>query len=134
MDVGYRELSHTADWQLEAWGPDLAALLEQSAHGMCEMAGVQLAPGPRQNIKFTLTAWDVEGLLVKFLGELLYWQEQFHLGFDTFDLKVSGNTLEAQLSGTPVVTIEKQIKAVTYHDLAIRKTERGLEVRVVFDV
>jgi len=38
------------------------------------------------------------------------------------------------MSGAPVGSPGKDIKAVTYHNLAIRKTERGLEVNIVFDV
>jgi SHS2 domain-containing protein len=30
--------------------------------------------------------------------------------------------------------MEKEIKAVTFHNLAIHESERGLEVEIVFDV
>jgi SHS2 domain-containing protein len=134
MQSGYREIQHTADWQLEVWAPDFPALLAEAARGMFALEGVQLAAGPRQVQTFTLTAWDAESLLVKFLGELLYWQQQHGLGFDQFHLQIDGITLVAQLEGAAVVGLDKQIKAVTYHNLVIQPTPRGLEVRIVFDV
>jgi SHS2 domain-containing protein len=30
--------------------------------------------------------------------------------------------------------LDKEIKAVTYHNLAVRQTETGLAVNIVFDV
>lgn len=131
---GFREIQHTADWELEAWAPDLPALLEQAARGMYTLAGVQLHPDPRQGRSLTLVTGDPESLLVKFLSELLWLAEHDSLAFDTFDLQLNGETLHAQLNGAPIAALAKEIKAVTYHNLAIQPTGRGLEVRIVFDV
>jgi SHS2 domain-containing protein len=38
------------------------------------------------------------------------------------------------MDGAALVSMSKAIKAVTYHNLQIRKTERGVEVEIVFDV
>ena len=38
---------------------------------------------------------------------------------------MEGGTLRSQ---------EKEIKAVTFHNLEVRESERGLEVEIVFDV
>ncbi len=132
--AGYREIQHTADWQLEVWAPDLPGLFEQAARGMAALAGIQLgeAAAPAQHLEFV--AQDAESLLVKFLGELLYLQEQHGLGCERFDLAVSEGHLTAELAMRPVIALEKQIKAVTYHNLAIQPTPRGLEARIVFDV
>lgn len=137
---GYREIQHTADWELEVWAPDLPALFEQAAGGMYALSGTQLAdlspsrPDSRQTRQIELQAYDAEGLLVKFLGELLYLGEHERLGFDTFDLRIRENELQAQVSGAPIVAVAKEIKAVTYHNLSIYQTGRGLEVHIVFDV
>ena len=47
---------------------------------------------------------------------------------------VSPTHLEATLHGGPVTELVKHIKAVTYHNLAIVPTHRGLETTIVFDV
>jgi len=73
-------------------------------------------------------------LLVRFLSELLFLGEKDGLAFDSFDLQVKGEALHAALSGAPVAAQDKEIKAVTYHKLAIRQTQDGLAVNLVFDV
>jgi len=40
----------------------------------------------------------------------------------------------AEVAGAPIESIAKEIKAVTYHNLAVRETARGLETTIVFDV
>src|SRR5512139_429707 len=99
--AGFREIEHTADWQLEAWAPDLAGLFEQAAVGMYTLAGVRLQDGQRFQRSLRLERSDPERLLVAFLGELLYLGEQEHLGFDRYELHFSENNLEADLFGAP---------------------------------
>ncbi len=83
----------------------------------------------------TLEAYDAEEMLVLFLGELAYWAERDGLVFPAADLREATPTrLAGTVSGGRPPEIQKHIKAVTYHDLAIRQTEAGLEVTVVFDV
>jgi SHS2 domain-containing protein len=47
---------------------------------------------------------------------------------------VSPTHLRARIYGTRVTQLEKHIKAVTYHNLEIVQTEKGLTATVVFDV
>ncbi len=131
---GFKELRHTADWEIEAWAPDLPSLFEQAAFGMYTISGTHLYPEPRITRTLELSADDAESLLVKFLTELLFIGEQYGLAFDMFELKISQNHLLARLHGAPMTEQGKEIKAVTYHNLAIQSGPRGLEVRIVFDV
>jgi SHS2 domain-containing protein len=132
--AGYRELEHTADWELEVWAPDFLTLLEQAARGMYALAGMQLKAGVPQVRELEVSEPDRESLLVSFLNELLYLEEAEDLGFDSFDLRLDGEKLRAHLKGAPLASLSKEIKAVTYHHLAVRQTARGLEVNIVFDV
>jgi len=131
---GYRELHHTADWEIEVWAPNLPKLFEQAAFGMYALSGTHLYPEPRITHNLDLSADDAESLLVKFLAELLFMGEQYGLAFDMFELKIDQNHLLARLHGAPMTEQGKEIKAVTYHNLAIQSGARGLEVRIVFDV
>jgi SHS2 domain-containing protein len=55
--------------------------------------------------------------------------------FHAFDLvDVSSSHLRAFGQGGHAAALRRYIKAVTYHNLAIVRTERGLEATVVFDV
>jgi SHS2 domain-containing protein len=134
--AGFKEVEHTADWRLHVWAPDLPGLLEQAARGMYALAGMRLSPDaqPRISRSLEILASDPESLLVRFLSELLHYSSQEHQGFDGFQLSTDKNHLKAELSGGLVMVVDKEIKAVTYHNLVILTTERGLEASIVFDV
>lgn len=132
--AGYREVEHTADWQLHVWAPDLPSLLVQAAYGMYALAGMQPGSGKRTRRSLRLPAQDGEGLLVRFLNELLYFYESKHLVFSQFDLSLLNGELVAKMTGAHCGSISKEIKAVTYHNLEIKKTEQGMEATIVFDV
>jgi SHS2 domain-containing protein len=132
--AGFQEIAHTADWELYVWAADLNTLLEQAARGMYSLMATRLQSSPRQRRGFEIHYLDNESLLVSFLAELLLLSELENLGFDTFDLQIESERLIADLSGAPIESIAKEIKAVTYHNLAVRETERGLEATIVFDV
>jgi SHS2 domain-containing protein len=131
---GYREQPHTADWALTVWAPDMIDLLRQAAHGMYALMHARLLSEPRESYRFEIAVPDRETLLVTFLAELLYFTQRDEVGFDRFDLTQKGERLIAAVEGAPLESIAKEIKAVTYHNLAVRETERGLEATIVFDV
>lgn len=132
--AGFQEIEHAADWALQVWAPDLAALLEQAARGMMTLAGIRLENEPVFEREIAITFLDYEQLLVKFLSELLHLLEQENLAFTEYQISLEPNRLKAHLRGFPVRSIDKAIKAVTYHNLQVRQTERGVEASLVFDV
>jgi len=131
---GYREIEHTADWEIEVWSPDIKGLLYQAACAMYTLADVKLAATQKQSRTLEITAKDNEELLVSFLSELLYLAEDEQLGFDRISLSLNEDTLTAELTCTPIKSISKEIKAVTYHNLNIIDTSKGFTTRIVFDV
>jgi SHS2 domain-containing protein len=132
--AGYRELEHTADWQIEAWAPGVEELLEQAARGMFALAGVELGDGEPLNVRLAFAAGDLERLLVAFLSELLYLIEQRALAVEGYALRLQDDLLIAELTARPVLRLNKEIKAVTYHGLRVQSNGNGLLARVVFDV
>jgi SHS2 domain-containing protein len=132
--MGFEELPHTADWSLRVWAKSLPALFAEAARGMYALSGANQAEGPKVKRTFEAEATDAESLLVAFLSELVYAVEQEHLIFDEFDVQVEGIKLKVEMSGAPILSLTKAIKAVTYHNLQIRPTARGYEVEIVFDV
>ena len=132
-DRGYREISHMADWGLQVWAPDLLSLFETAAQGMYALMDVHLANEPRITSQIDLESSDLEGLLVQFLDELLYLAYQ-KLAFDRFYLYLDGCHLMGSLHGAPIANQKKEIKAVTYHNLAVVSTSTGYEVSIIFDV
>jgi SHS2 domain-containing protein len=134
-EIGFRENDHTADWELEVWAPDLPALLEQAARAMYAISGVQLAPGVAEDRAISLHANDAESLLVSFLNELLWLEQDQQLAFEHISVAVDDDyNLNAELRGSSIAKMDKEIKAVTYHNLAVRSSSAGLRVNIVFDV
>ncbi len=131
----FEEIEHTADWAYRVKGKNLAELFIQASLGLYSLVGMQLAPGPQTTRSIQLQALDRESLLVAWLNELLYLHESESLGFEQIAIQhLDETTIQATVTGAPTQQWLKDIKAVTYHNLAIRETELGLEVTLVLDV
>jgi len=132
--TGFEELTHTADWAMRVWAPTLEELFVQAAKGMNALSGARLVRGRRVKRTFTAESADEESLLVIFLSELIYLAEQENLGFTKFAMRISKSRIGVKMEGAPLESLNKAIKAVTYHNLNIRQTAQGCEVEIVFDV
>jgi SHS2 domain-containing protein len=134
--AGFDVVDHTADWSLRVYGPDLAALFEQAALGMAGLLVGDLAmvdDGVER--PFTFEEYDTETLLVEWLSELAYWAETERLIFTQFHFEAIDETsLQVTARGGHAIELQKHIKAVTFHNLAITPTTTGLETTIVFDV
>ena len=134
--VGYKEVEHTADRALMIYGSDLEELLVNAAGAMNSLLVRENGEFCLQEKKSVqLDAIDSESLLVEWLSELAYWAETESLVFHKFDLhRVSPTQVKATVHGHRATRLENHIKAVTYHNLEIVQTDKGLTATVVFDV
>ena len=134
--MSFEEIEHTADWAIRVQGHDLRELLINAACGMSHLLVADPNALPRDvEERFVIEGDDPESLLVNWLSELAYWTEMQGIVFCEFDLKyITPTQLQATVRGGRTAELQKHIKAVTYHNLAIVKTNEGLEVTVVFDV
>lgn len=129
-------VDHTADWALRVTAPDLRSLFLYAAQGMSSLLTrePELVPDEVQRT-IALEAHDAESLLVEWLGELAYLAEMEGLVMRDFDIEtLSPMALRATVRGGRAAELDKHIKAVTYHNLAIEQTPTGLQVTIVFDV
>jgi SHS2 domain-containing protein len=133
-ESGFLEISHTADWAISVWAPDLEGLLVESARGMYALMHFQIQGEPRFERYFELQSEDAEEMLVSFLGELLHYAEYENICFDQIILRIQEYHLKANLTGSSIIKQHKEIKAVTYHNLRIKKIHDRLEATIVFDV
>lgn len=131
----FEELAHTADWTLRVRGATLDELFENAARGMQSLAGAQPAPTPGRWARLKLEAPDPEGLLVAWLEELLFRIEARQVYLADPEVRTrEGRRLRARVRELPLAALARQIKAVTYHDLAVVRTQHGLEATLTFDV
>lgn len=132
--MGFEEISHTADWAAHVWAQDRPELFAECARAMNALSGTLIGSGPRLQQTFEAEAPDLESLLVAFLSELVYYQEQENLAFDRFEVQVESGRLKVEMEGGQIASVDKAIKAVTYHNLKIQETDLGCETTIVFDV
>jgi SHS2 domain-containing protein len=131
----FEEIEHTADWAYRVRGSDLRELFIQAAQGLYFLVGMELTPGEKTTKSIEVQAIDRESLLVAWLNELLYFHESENLGFDQLDIEyLDERKLIAQVTGASTQEWQKDIKAVTYHNLAIKENSSELEVTLVLDV
>jgi len=132
------EIDHTADWAIRVRGRDLRELFVNAAQGMFGlMADLevvrQVSPSVERHIE--LDEFDAETLLVAWLSELLWFNEESQVVLDRFEIEALTPThLRATAWGGIVSGQWKHIKAVTFHELEIIQTDAGYEVSLVFDV
>lgn len=131
----FEELEHTADWALHIRAENFVDLLSVAASGMLNMMGLSPSVEGCQQRKVEISGIDREDLLVAWLEELLYLIESNEMGVKVMELEVLDDIrLIAEIQEIPGVYPEKEIKAVTYHELEILETRDGLETTIVFDV
>ncbi|MFO7661790.1 MAG: archease [Chloroflexota bacterium] len=129
-------IEHTADWALRVRGRDQAELFRHAARGMAVLlVGERPTFISTETRSISLESYDMEGLLVEWLGELAYWAEQDGFIYQEIEpAEWTPTSIAGTIHGGLSAELQKHIKAVTYHNLAIRHIEGGLEVTIVFDV
>ncbi|WP_376788986.1 archease [Thermoflexus sp.] len=144
VGIPFEEIPHTADWAIRAYGRTLPELFANAAMGMYSLLVDLDALGESERREIEVEAASLEGLLVAWLNELVYHTEREHLAFKRFELHElrppdpgdpdSLGRLRATAYGERTREMRKYIKAVTYHNVAIRQEDGRYWVELVFDV
>ena len=136
----YEPIDHTADAGMWVYGRDHANLFAHAAWALFDMMGDAETIRPQQHLTIRIDgAADWEDLLVRWLSELLYRYdtERFLCGAATFTaLSPTGLTAQAQGEYFDPARhpIDTEIKAVTYHQVAVEPCDAGWRARIIFDV
>lgn len=135
----YELLDHTADLGIRATGPTLKDLFETAARAMMEQIAdpQQVSGSLRKTV--AVTGLDREDLLINWLREILgWWAMDSVLIRDARILELTDFTLRAEISGENFDParheILNDIKAVTYHKIAVAQTSTGWTADIIFDV
>ena len=135
----FQIFAHTADAGIRIEANTLDLLFEDAGRGFCSLIVDDLAEiEPRIRKPFKLSGSDVEYLLFDWLNELLFAFEHDRLLFSSFEVKVGADGLEAKAVGEPVDLdrhhLLHEVKAITYHGLAVRQTDGGWDAEVIVDI
>ncbi|MDQ4125751.1 MAG: archease [Actinomycetota bacterium] len=133
-------LEHTADVGIRAEAVDLSGVFEQATLGLLDIVGTW-APGREagDQIELEVEADDRGALLVDWLGEVLYLGDSRDAVVTSLDLtEVTERRAAGRLGIAPrdeaAYEGGTQVKAITYHRLAVEQTDDGWSATVYVDV
>jgi SHS2 domain-containing protein len=134
--IPFEVVEHPGDLKLQVRGDSLEELFANAATGMIHQlfdpAALEKEPEAIQS--FELTARDLESLLVDWLSEVLYRVTSDYRAFvDICVSEVKETSLKATAGAIAAEAVD-DIKAVTYHELSIKKRNSLWEATVVFDL
>lgn len=137
--MGYKLFDHTADLGMEFFGKNAKELFLSAAAGLFDVITDLENVATHEKVSIKVNGLDREDLLVNWLRELLYFHQAKHMLFRKFMIGSLGEDFiegyaEGEFYDEKKHVIKKEIKAVTYHDIAIEETESGWMARVVFDL
>jgi len=135
----YEVIDHTADVGLRAYGKDLETLFTNAASGMFSILADLKNVRPKTSLRIKLEAPNIEELFLSWLSELLYQCESRKIIFKEFLIdKLSQNSISATAQGEKLNShrhrLKTEIKAVTYHQLKVRKIKDYWQGEVIFDI
>jgi len=134
----YALLDHTADLGIIVRGEDLKNLFETAAKALIHLMIRGQSQAKPTDMDITVSGQDLPDLLVRWLGEILYFfeGEDFVVTFIHIHF-LSPTRLDALLKTVPfdptVHRIQNEIKAVTYHQVQVLKKGSVWEAQVIFD-
>lgn len=139
MYQDFEQLPHTADIKIRVFGKTLQELFRNAVRGMFQVIqpiALQHNRDSLEHRKVEIRAPDCEMLLVDFLSEALYLSDVHNEAYLDAEIhELDDRHVVATLHGIKIVGFEVvEIKAVTHHDLHIRKQNDRWCVDIVFDI
>lgn len=136
----YQLVDHTADLAVRFFGETLEELFTNTARALSEIIfgyppKIRLKNTTSHNI--TCSADDINVLYIDFLREILFYINQEYRFFYDFDIrKMSSKALDMECYAYVLKPeyIIKEIKAVTYHNIEIKKEKGRYSALVTFDI
>jgi SHS2 domain-containing protein len=132
----YRWVDHTAELELHVEAATEREVFREALAALGELLGERTERDTAQPARHQVHASAPDGatLLAEWLAELAFLAESQGFVPERVDeLELSGDQLAATVSGRRADP-PHLVKAVTYHRLELRESDRGWRARVVLDV
>jgi SHS2 domain-containing protein len=135
----FEVLDHTADIGIIVYGEDLKALFENAGEAFFHLITDMKRVRRRIRRRIEIGKESLERLMVDWLSELLYLHDVENLLFREFKIESVGEDgLRAMVRGEPfqegVHVIKTEVKAVTYHQIEVRKENGKWRAQIIFDL
>jgi protein archease len=132
-------LEHTADVGVRVYGRTLSELFANAGLGLMALAIEPQTFEEKEQLSLSVTGSDTEQLLVNWLSEILYYMDTAGWAFTRFAVtQCSPTGISAEGWGERREAARRTravaVKAITYHQLAVRETSGGFEATVYFDI
>ncbi len=144
MGKDYEIIEHTADVGLKIYGETKQELFQNAARGMFFLiTGSSITLGYIKNKRYwkvECKGFGIEDLLVSWLSDLLYIHHTEFVIFGDFIIRyLTEQFIQSEVWGVKIkeysYQVEKEIKAVTYHNLQVFKNKRNQwETTIFFDI
>lgn len=135
----YEFINHTADLGIRVRGLSLKELFENAARAMFDLIVDLDTVKTRNQMAIEIRGEQREELLADWLRDLLYrYNGDKYLSKEFKIEKISPRGLKARVRGEKLDmsrhTLRREIKAVTYHGLEIRKLNHEWQAQIIFDI
>ncbi len=134
--MGFELLEHSADLGFEASGSDLHGAIDQAVAALgAILAGPEVGQASQRR-SVELSERDPEALVVSLLSECLYLLEVQAWLARGAQLVLGPDGARGTLRGEPYDPMRHDgtdVKAITWHQLAVRETPRGTTITVYVD-
>jgi len=141
---GFRQLEHSGDAYLEAWGRTLEEAFEAAAMALFDVMTDLAAIRPIAEDRFEVEGGDLEELLYGWLEALLVKFDSDQMLYSDFRVQIRegpggrGHRLTGIARGEAYEPgrhpSKTEVKAVTYHGMKIRASPEGARVRFLLDL
>ncbi|MDZ7317075.1 MAG: archease [candidate division KSB1 bacterium] len=137
-EIDFEIIDHTADIGIQLRRPTLDKLFGDAALAMFRLVVPEGDFRPIRRRVVTVVGEDNGQLMVNWLSKLNFlFQTKGFIPVE-IDLRIEDGRLRAEIKGDRFDPKRHQasleIKAVTYHNLAVEKTEEGYSAQILFDV
>lgn len=134
----FEQVDISGDVGLKVWGQDMEELFENAAIGMSELITDVSSVPESEDREVHVVADSNDDLLVQWLNELVFLFDTYNYIGKSYAVSIVNKKLKAEISGGTFDPSSSEsrllIKAATYHDLSLSKTNTHWEATVIFDI
>ncbi len=139
MDPGYRILDHPADLGIESWGSTFAEALSMAVSGLISILVDPATVDPTEQKLISVSAVDSESLVVKVLSDVLFlFDGELFVPKSLSVTSDAPTSLQGLVNGEPLREgkhrMRTDVKAVTYHQVSVRRRTSEVFITVYLDI
>ncbi|MBI6546343.1 MAG: archease [Cyanobacteria bacterium NC_groundwater_1444_Ag_S-0.65um_54_12] len=138
MMTGFEILEHPADIGVAFWAPELSGAFLTAAQGLVSLLGGCESLPQTRSVAIHVEGSDRLELLYNWLSEILYYFDGEDFLLSRCQIKqLDEHSLDAECTGvSPPTSTEDtyDVKAITYHQLALDRSDDGWRGRFYVDI